>query len=114
MRKWLRIAAAAGLILALGVGLIFAPEEPVRRAAPTTAADLGLLLEEEGAVIVLGVSEHSPAALAGFEPGDRIISTDGARVGSVDALELLLQAAEDLPLMVVRDQREQVVVLPVQ
>jgi len=116
MRKGLIIAVML-LALALSAWTLFAPEEAPERGEIPNAADLGLLLlEEDGQVVVLGVNEDSPAAMAGFEPGDRILSTDGAHVGSVEELEasfLRLEQQEKLPLMVRRDAREKVVLLPV-
>ncbi len=115
MRKGLIIAALL-LALALGTWMLFAPEKAPERDEIPNAADLGLLLlEEDGQVVVLGVNEDSPAAMAGFEPGDRILSTDGTHVGSVEELEasfLRMDRQEKLPLMVRRDALERVVLLP--
>lgn len=113
MRKCWMIWALVLLMAALA-WLAYTPEESTAGGAAVTAADLGLLLvEEDGEVIVLGVSERSPAAMAGFEPGDRILSTDGMKLRSVEELEGLFPAAQRLPVLVLRDRREEVIVLPV-
>lgn len=103
------------LLLSAGGWLLFAPEEPAAPLAAPTAADLGLLLlEEEGRLVVLGVSEHSAAADAGVEPGDRIVTAAEAPVATVDELEALLAGdGAEVLLLVEQNGRERVVELTV-
>lgn len=104
------------LCLLVAGGCYFAAgSEPSAPLESPTAADLGLLLlEEAGQVVVLGVSEASPAAEAGFQPGDRIVSAAGADLSSVDALEALLAGeAEAVLLLVEQGGRERAVEMEV-
>jgi serine protease Do len=79
------------------------------RAARRLRGAVGL--PERDGVLVRGVQEDSPAARAGIERGDLIVSLYGREVGSLDALFSALDAApldEPVALSVVRgvEQRE--------
>jgi len=62
-------------------------------------------LEQKTGVLVAGVEDGSPAAQAGLEEGDLILSLDGKLVADVDALHRLLTAERigtTAPLVVLR------------
>lgn len=62
--------------------------------------------DEDGAVVVREVQPGTPAARAGVEAGDEIVSVDGIRVDSIDELREQLDAiepGEDYELVVRRD-----------
>ncbi len=50
--------------------------------------------------LVREVQEDSPAAEAGFQPGDRIVSVEGQRVRAFDELRLLVQQSPGSPIRV--------------
>jgi S1-C subfamily serine protease len=53
----------------------------------STRAWLGLVcVEQNGAVRVVRTSRDSPAELAGLQPGDQIVSIDGAKVNGLEVL----------------------------
>lgn len=69
----------------------------IRLAAPRSMIGTGIRWEARaGALQVLEVALDSPAAQAGVEPGDRIVTVDGQRVRGVatPALEELFRGAE--------------------
>ena len=49
-------------------------------------------LEQTSGILVAGVEDHSPAASAGLEEGDVLLSFDGQAVKDIDALHRLLTA----------------------
>ena len=62
--------------------------------------------EDDGAVVVRGVQPGTPAARAGVEAGDEIVSVDGIRVDAIHELRERLDAiepGEDYELVVRRD-----------
>ena len=58
--------------------------------------------------IIAGVNENSPAAVAGFKPGDRVVSINGRPVQSFDdvARRVSVSEGESLTFVVLRDSRE--------
>ena len=68
---------------------------------------LGVTVEAgDGAVVVRAVQPGTPAARAGIEAGDEIVSVDGIRVDGIDELREVLDAiepGEDYELVVRRD-----------
>ena len=50
--------------------------------------------------LIREVQEDSPAAEAGFEPGDRIVAIEGQRVRAFDELRLLVQQSPGAPIRV--------------
>ena len=92
----------------IAIALVAAPEDPPRdtrliRAAsplaglqvanlsPIVAEELGMDEAEEG-VVVVGVASRSPAARAGFKPGDIVRAVNGRDITSTKALEKASQA----------------------
>mgnify|MGYP001552510200 CR=1 FL=1 len=62
-------------------------------------------LEQQRGVLVQGIEENSPAARAGLEEGDVLLSMAGLPVGDVDALHRILTAERigiDTPMTVLR------------
>ncbi|MCZ8187790.1 MAG: RIP metalloprotease RseP [Beijerinckiaceae bacterium] len=58
--------------------------------------------------IIAGVNENSPAAAAGFKPGDRVISINGRKVQSFDdvARRVSVSEGDTLTFLVQRESRE--------
>lgn len=116
MRRWLRwgALALAALLLAWGAYHVLNQDaSPVYPAGEGSAALGMVLLDDEDCVYVLAVSDQSPAHQAGLRPGDYILSADGTRVSSVDALDALLEAGgETLEITIRRQNRELKVTLP--
>lgn len=65
------------------------PIPEYRDDRPLEYCHVGLQLErEKGAVVVMGVVDGSPAALAGIAPGDELVALDGAPAGALDLMVL--------------------------
>ncbi len=66
---------------------------------------LGRYFGIDRGVLVLDVADESPAARAGLQPGDVLISAGGSAVGSVSRLRALLSrsGSDGAPLEIVRD-----------
>lgn len=99
--RWVVLALAAALGLGLWFGWQKAPVQPMRGNGGSVSLGLVLLNAEQG-VYVLAVSEQSPAALAGLEPGDYILSAQGETLADIAALDAQLQRTELLELKVRR------------
>ncbi len=90
MRKFVGIGLAALVISAIGVGVIFAQD-----TTTVTRNWLGAHVEEEdGALVVERVHPESPAAAAGVEVGDVIVSLDGVTLATFSDLRTAVQSAE--------------------
>ncbi|MBQ7849461.1 MAG: PDZ domain-containing protein, partial [Clostridia bacterium] len=77
------------------------------------SASLGLvLLSAEQGVYVLAVSDQSPAALSGLEPGDYILSAQGEPLADIASLDERLQGSEELLLSVRRGDELLEIMLP--
>lgn len=115
MRRLIRcfLLALAALLLALDLwyGWQRTPALPLNSGGGSASLGLVLLGAERG-VYVLAVSEQSPAALAGLEPGDYILSADGAALEDVAALDERLSAGASLSLEVRRGDEEMTLTLP--
>jgi regulator of sigma E protease len=57
------------------------------------------------------VSLESAAAAAGFEPGDTVVSIDGAKIDSFEDMQRVVQASSDRPLAFVVDRKGKLVSL---
>jgi regulator of sigma E protease len=70
--------------------------------ARTLVISAGVLAKAQGVQLALisEVQEDSPAAVAGFQAGDRIVSVEGQRVRAFDELALLVQQSPEDPLRV--------------
>src|SRR5262249_31409642 len=62
----------------------------------------GLLVQPGGRVV--SVHPGSPGALAGVQPGDRLIAPDTNRAGQAATTDPLASAAPGVPLVVLRDR----------
>lgn len=92
-------------------------------AAPCTQDDVSmtgaaakglLLLDDEQGVYVLAVTDKSPAALAGVEPGDYLLSAGGLPIDKAQRLdEMMAQMKEPLQLRLRRNNAEVLITLPV-
>jgi hypothetical protein len=83
---------------------------------PLEYCHVGLQLERhEGAVVVIGVVENSPAAQAGISPGDVVVALDGVQAETLDLLALSRrmegEPGRPLTLVVSRDAVERTVKL---
>lgn len=111
-RIWMAVLALL-LLAAAGIGwrsFVTAPEQP----AAVDSASLGLLLlDAEGSVYVLAVSDRSQADQAGLEPGDCILSAGEKQLPDTAAFNELLQMNRDQLLLTIRrDDRELRLTLP--
>lgn len=115
MRRLIRcfLLALAALLLALGLwyGWQHTPALPLNSGGGSASLGLVLLGAEQG-VYVLAVSEQSPAAQAGLEPGDYILSAGGAALEDVAALDERLSLGGSLALTVRRGDTELALTLP--
>lgn len=109
-KKW--VALAAVLLLVLLVLLVsLVQDDPSLTEASSVSLGL-MLLEQEQGLYVLAVTQDSPADRAGVFPGDRIIASQGMAITHVNQLERLLDSAgESLPLTLLREGREQQILL---
>ena len=114
------ILIAAVLLAAAGVALACLMHFPAQQHAspPSRMTELGLmLLEEEGGVYVLAVTDNSLACRAGIEPGDLLTEADGVTLTEITQLEGMLQASPAdglLHLCLTRDGMPMTLALPVQ
>lgn len=115
MRKLLSCGALllAGILLALGIYHACTPDEPL----PTgdSSASLGLvLLEKEGGLYVLAVTQDSPADRADIRPGDYLLRAETENVTTVPQLDALITSArESIHVLLRRDGRELQIPLPI-
>lgn len=113
------ILIAAVLLAAAGVALACLHFPAQQHASPPSRmTELGLmLLEEEGGVYVLAVTDNSLACRAGIEPGDLLTEADGVTLTEITQLEGMLQASPAgglLHLCLTRDGMPMTLALPVQ
>ena len=68
---------------------------------------------DTGRVLVQEVNENSPAAFSGVLPGDELLSVDGVKIDSFEALRAGLDDAspDSIALRVLRDGREEELIL---
>lgn len=91
MRKFIGIGLAALVVSAIGVGVIFAQD-----TTTITRNWLGAHVEEEdGALVVERVHPASPAAAAGVEVGDIIVTLDGESLATFADLRDAIQSADE-------------------
>ena len=79
----------------------------VQQVTPSMGEALGL--DEARGVIVAGVEDDAPAAAAGIEEGDIIISVDGKAINEVSRLRNLISLTgigEKVELLILRDGKE--------
>jgi len=72
----------------------------------------GLSMAESAGALVAGVTEESPAALAGIEPGDVIIEFDGRKVGAMHELPRMVAdepIGKEVPVLILRKGEQQTV-----
>jgi serine protease Do len=70
----------------------------------------GLSMAEAAGALVAGVTEESPAALAGIEPGDVILEFDGRKVSAMHELPRMVAdepIGKEVPLLILRKGAEQ-------
>lgn len=91
MRKWIGLGLAALVISAVSVGVIFAQD-----TTTVTRNWLGAHVEqEEGVLVVERVHPESPAAAAGVEVGDIVLTLDGTTLATFTDLRDAVQAADE-------------------
>ena len=72
----------------------------------------GLSMTESAGALVAGVTDESPAALAGIEPGDVIIEFDGHKVTAMHELPRLVAdqpIGKEVPVLILRKGQQQTV-----
>ena len=93
------------LLLAFGVGQVFLGKEPLMQEG--SSAGLGLmLLEKEPGLYVLAVTKDSQADRAEILPGDHLIRAGTEELRTLEQLEGLIDGADFLQLVLLREERE--------
>ncbi|WP_303904293.1 DegQ family serine endoprotease [Thiohalomonas denitrificans] len=80
----------------------------IQEVTPELAESFGL--DEPRGALVGAVMEDSPAASAGLQTGDVILSFDGQRISNADELPTIVAGTEPgktVPILLIRDGREQ-------
>ena len=116
-KRLILVMALALAAMGLALAFLCAPARE-NAAPPARMTELGLmLLEEEGGVYVLAVTDNSLACRAGIEPGDLLTEADGVTLTEITQLEGMLQASPAdglLHLCLTRDGMPMTLALPVQ
>lgn len=110
---WLLLTLAAIFVVAgIWHGIARSGQSP--QITGSGSAALGLvLLNDDGCVYVLAVSDQSPAYHAGLEPGDYILRAGETTVEDFNVLNELIEAEQSsLRLTIRREGEERMVVLP--
>ncbi|HET7715853.1 MAG TPA: DegQ family serine endoprotease [Bauldia sp.] len=74
----------------------------------------GLSMAEVAGALVAGVTEESPAALAGIEPGDVILEFDGRKVKAMHELPRMVAdepIGKEVPVVILRKGKQQTVMV---
>lgn len=115
MRKLLSCAVLllAGIMLTVGIYHACMPDPSL----PTgnSSASLGLvLLEKEGSLYVLAVTQDSPADRADIHPGDYLLQLERENVTNVSQIDTLISLPRDhIDVLLRRDGQEMQIRLPI-
>ena len=116
-RRFFLMMAAVMAVMGLALACLYSPAQE-HAASPSRMTELGLmLLEDEGGIYVLAVTDRSPACRAGIEPGDLLTGVDGKSLTEIAQLEAMLQHVPEggaMRLGLVRNGASMTLTLPVQ
>ena len=116
-RRFFLMMATVMAVMGLALACLYSPAQE-HAASPSRMTELGLmLLEDEGGIYVLAVTDRSPACRAGIEPGDLLTGVDGKSLTEIAQLEAMLQHVPEggaMRLGLVRNGASMTLTLPVQ
>ena len=116
-RRFFLMMATVMAVMGLALACLCSPAQE-HAASPSRMTELGLmLLEDEGGIYVLAVTDRSPACRAGIEPGDLLTGAGGESLTGIAQLEAMLQDVPQngsLRLGLLRDGSPMTLTLPVQ